>query len=333
MVANTVSTKTTYPRSEASSAQSKSLLRRSWEFNKGLTASTIFSIVLIPFVILAMWLDPVTITGVNGWIKPLKFLISSAVYTSTLFWMLTYVQGWRRYVQITAWFAGLALMVENSLIIMQVLRGTASHFNMSTVFDGVIFSTMGTLIFILAFLNLAVAIRLVFQKMEDRVFGWSLRLGLLATVAGMLVAMLMTSPTSAQLEHVAKTGEMPVVGAHSVGVADGGPGLPLVGWSTEGGDLRIPHFIGLHAMQIIPLVGWLLTRRRSQQRWSAGQRLALVWIAGLGYVGLFGLLTWQALRGQSIVAPDGLTGMAFAGLLAVLAIATTLVLNRKQTTT
>ncbi|MFN8441962.1 MAG: hypothetical protein U0175_14375 [Caldilineaceae bacterium] len=331
MILNTISTGSTLSQSEVSSVQGKPLLRKSWEFNKGLMVSTLFSLVLIPFVLLAMWLDPVTITGVNGWIKPLKFLISTAIYTSTLFWMLTYVQGWRRYVQLTAWFVGLALIVENSLIIVQVLRGTTSHFNVSTVFDGIVFSTMGMLIFTLAFLNLLVAIRLVFQKMEDRVFAWSLRLGLLTTVAGMLVAMLMTTPTAAQMDRVRKTGEMPVVGAHSVGVADGGPGLPLVGWSTEGGDLRIPHFIGLHAMQIIPLVGWLLTRRRSQQRWGEGQRLALVWTAGLGYVGLFGLLTWQALRGQSIIAPDGLTGVAFAGLLALLAISTILVLNRKPT--
>ncbi|MFN8491448.1 MAG: hypothetical protein U0350_27875 [Caldilineaceae bacterium] len=68
-------------------------LREAWQFNRTITVATLFSVALLPLVLLAMWLDPVTITGVNGWIKPFKFLVSSAIYTATLTWLLTYVQG------------------------------------------------------------------------------------------------------------------------------------------------------------------------------------------------------------------------------------------------
>ncbi len=79
-----------------------------------------------------------------------------------------------------------------------------------------------------------------------------------------------------------------------------------------GGDLRVPHFFGLHALQVLPLIGGLLALDWTRRRLSERQRLALVWTAGLGYLGLVLLLTWQALRGQSIVAPDALTLAAFA---------------------
>ncbi len=296
------------------------LLHQAWRFNRTITLGSVLTVALIPAVLLALWLAPVTITGVNGWIKPFKFLVSSAIYSFTLIWLLTHVQGWRRFVQFTAWFVGVALMIENLLIIIQVVRGTSSHFNIGSGLDAAIFSIMGTLIFTMASLNLVVAIRLVFQKMADPILAWSLRLGLLITVAGMLVASLMTSmPSPAQAATIASGSAPSTFGAHSIGVEDGGPGLPLVGWSTTGGDLRIPHFVGLHALQVIPLVGWWLSRRKVAQRWGAGQRLTLLWSAGLGYLGLLVLLTWQALRGQSIIAPDSLTLTVFAGLLVLVA--------------
>jgi hypothetical protein len=157
-------------------------------------------------------------------------------------------------------------------------------------------------------LNLLLAVALLVQRWPDPVFAWALRLGVISAFAGMAIAFLMTGgPTPSQRARLEAGEPLTTLGAHSVGVEDGGPGLPLLGWSTTGGDLRVPHFVGLHGMQILPLVGWLLTQRAWRRRLPTRHRLVLVWSAGIGYLGLTALLTWQALRGQSIIAPDGAT--------------------------
>jgi hypothetical protein len=48
--------------------------------------------------------------------------------------------------------------------------------------------------------------------------------------------------------------------SHTVGAADDGSGLPLVNWSKQHGDLRIAHFIGMHALQLLPLFGYYLSK-------------------------------------------------------------------------
>ena len=82
------------------------------------------------------------------------------------------------------------------------------------------------------------------NRSSDRALGWALRLGMVITIAGASTGGLMTRPTEAQLAQLAATQQMPIVGAHTVGAPDGGPGLPGTGWSLEHGDLRVPHFIG-----------------------------------------------------------------------------------------
>ena len=101
-------------------------------------------------------------------------------------------------------------------------------------------------------------------------------------------------------------------GAHTVGGPDGGPGLPVTGWSREHGDLRVPHFIGLHAIQALALIA-LGLRAVAPARGRAREGRAG---AAASYTALFLLLLWQALRGQSLVAPDG-TALASLAIWAV----------------
>jgi hypothetical protein len=274
--------------------------------------------------------DNRVITGQPAWLKPAKFALSISIYSFTFLWLLTFIKGRKGLVNLVAWVTAVGFVAEMAIIGVQVVRGTESHFNFRTDLDAILFAIMGMTIVAVWIMGLLLAVMLMVQRIEDRPFAWALRIGVVLALVGMAVAFLMTSPTGAQLANLQRGAEQTLIGAHSVGVADGGPGLPIVGWSTEGGDLRIAHFVGIHAMQVLPFVGWLVSRRL--RNLSTASKVSLVLTAGLGYGGLIGILTWQALRGQSIVSPDALTLQAFAALITALALSTiaTLALERRR---
>jgi hypothetical protein len=141
-----------------------------------------------------------------------------------------------------------------------------------------------------------------------------MRLGMTITIIGAFSGGLMTAPTRQQLDSARAGQPMTVSGAHTVGAADGGPGVPGTGWSTTHGDLRVPHFLGLHALQALPMMALLIGRRKMPE----AARVRLIKIAGASYASLFVILLSQALRGQSVLAPDAIT----LGSLAALAVAT-----------
>lgn len=197
---------------------------------------------------------------------------------------------------------------------VQVIRGQQSHFNVSTGFDALVFGVMGALVGVIYVCTLLVAAALIASRTADRAVTWAVRLGLSIAVAGLSVGFLMLMPTAAQSAH---TGAATLRGAHSVGVPDGGPGLPLLGWSTTGGDLRVAHFLGMHALQALPLIAIALTLIPHAARLSERIRVRIVFLAAFAYAGVVALTLWQALRGQSLVAPDSVTLVAVAVLIAV----------------
>jgi len=307
----------------------RTLRAEAWRRNPPLVALVLTMLVVAAVALVGLVVDPRVITGAPAWMKPLKFAVSIAIYGATLLWVLSFIPDRPRLVAVISWGVSLALGTEMALIVTQVLRNTTSHFNLATPFDAAVFMTMGATISGLWLLNAIVAFLLARRRFAEAPIVWGVRLGLIAALLGMAVALLMTQPTPEQSSLIAATGSSSIVGAHTVGIADGGPGLPVVGWSTEGGDLRVAHFVGLHGLQILPLLGLALAR--FGPAWlPMPDRARLVGVAATFWIALVLLLTWQALRGQSLIAPDALTLSALGLLIALMAVAAGTVLARAR---
>jgi len=264
-----------------------------------------------------MGVDDRTLVGAPIWAKPLKFALSFVAYSITLAWLVAQLPRGRR----LGWWVGTVIVVASAvemiIIVGQVVRGRQSHFNITTSLDATLFSIMAVTIAVLYVANLLVAFVLLRSRLANPVTTWAVRLGAIIALGGMAVGFLMVGPTPEQAQAMA-AGQTTLSGAHSVAVADGGPGLPLVGWSTTGGDLRIGHFVGMHGLQALPLLAMVLTGRRAR-RLPERARVRLVGVAAGAYAGVTALTTWQALRGQPLLSPDSTT-LAALGVLAALTV-------------
>lgn len=219
-------------------------------------------------------LDERELMGLNVWVKPLKFLISVGIYVLTVGYLITFYPYSDRKKHILRNVVAFTLLAENAIIVLQASRGVQSHYNVSNPLDGILFSLMGILIGINVLLMIlfaldALRLRLsVPRPVQWAVFfGWSIAV-LSSWIGGRMI------------------GRM----GHSVGIPDGGEGLPFLNWSTTAGDLRVAHFFGLHALQLLPLCALVLVRIKLPIR---SQILAVV-LLSLGYAAWVGFIYYQA---------------------------------------
>jgi hypothetical protein len=268
------------------------MIRKIWSNSPPLAAVSLLMLAAFLFSLAGIYLDPRMITGVPAWLKPAKFGISTVIYAGTLAWLFGYITVWPRFTRAMGATIAAVLVLEVAIIDVQAARGTTSHFNVSTGLDAALWGIMAAAILVLWLASMGVVVALFRQRFADSAWGWALRLGMLISVIGAGMGGFMTRPTQAQMGSLARHEPAVAIGAHTVGAPDGGPGLPGVGWSSQHGDLRIPHFFGLHGLQIIPLFAWLIGRRRT----AAG-----IFVFAGGYLALITVLTWQALAGRPIL--------------------------------
>ena len=237
-------------------------------------ALAVLALTLLPF-------DHRMVTGLAVWFKPLKFSLSIIAYAWTLGWLMAALPapaqpGVRR----LSWGIALSMAVEQAVIFAQAVRGTTSHYNTASALDGALFGLMGWFILVntlMTFWALYLAWR--YRPQGAASYVWGLRLGLLVFVAGSLLGGLMIR-----------------LNQHTVGAPDGGPGLPGLGWSTRAGDLRAAHFLGMHALQALPLLGWALSR------WAPHRAAALTWTGAALYATAVAGLLALALAGRPLWA-------------------------------
>ncbi|MEI6264335.1 MAG: hypothetical protein WCP74_04490 [Sphingobacteriia bacterium] len=245
--------------------------------NKLLTnAGSFFLIVAICLGIYACF-NTETVLGINSMIKPIKFALSTWIYSWTLAYLLYYVNNQNK----VKWFSYLSVFVmlyENGVITIQAFRGKISHFNQSELVGGILYAFMGIFIVWLTTATLVLTLRFIFQKTYSisAPFALSIKIGLLLFVVFSFFG-----------------GYMSMLNTHNVGGKIGGPGLPLVNWSTLYGDLRVAHFFGIHSLQIIPFVGFYISDKIKDER----KAINMVWILAILYFIFITALAIQSLMG------------------------------------
>lgn len=205
-----------------------------------------FGLVCLLFSIVCLILakfSAMQVFNVSAYIKPFKFAFSTFLYAWAMGWLCWYLPSFN--VKLFNWSIIILLGLEIIYITIQAARGQLSHFNISTPLYSLLYSGM-------AFAASAVALYTAFVGYQFFVqdvsflpshYAWAIRLGIVLFVIFSFEGFVMGSRLS-----------------HTIGGPDGGPGLPLVHWSTKFGDPRIAHFIGMHTLQILPLLSFYILK-------------------------------------------------------------------------
>lgn len=228
--------------------------------------------------------DPRMLDGVGVWEKPLKFALAIAVHFATLAVLVQLlppeVRTGPRMARVVR-FSVAAAIFEIGYITLQAARGRASHFNFDTPFETGMYALMGVGAVYLAIVPFIVGRLLRQQSGDDSGY----RLG---AVAGLFLASVLTLVVAGYMSGIAYD--------RWVGVPTGAAGVPFFGWSREVGDFRPAHFVGLHAMQILPLVGL------AGDRFAPALARPAVWIVAAALVLATAGLFVQALAGLPVWA-------------------------------
>lgn len=246
---------------------------------------------------LGLFLDPRTLDSANVWLKPLKFAVSLSVFLMTLAWFAAWLPAG---VTQQAWYRPFTLLIVACVALEMIwiggsaALGLRSHFNTDIAFLRAVYPIMGLVATCLLSVCLVYGVLILGngQSALSPALRHAVGLGLILTfLLTLVVAWQMAGAgPPVRLALPAPTGEAGWLAA-------------ATGWRLDLGDLRPAHFAATHALQILPLIVWLLDRTVPLST-AAGAlwTLIAVWAAALLYSGFVIYLFLLALRVQSIPA-------------------------------
>ena len=267
--------------------------------SSGLRFGLLWQVALLVFSAAALPFDHRQVLGLNPWVKPIKFEVSVILFLATMALILHALGStgrWRRTRALIGWGFAVCMIVENTIVALQSLRGVRSHMNVTTLTDGLLFGTMGLFIALnTALVAWVLVLWLMTQKAVRSAVVWGVGFGLMFQLAAAAegVRIVMNSG------HV--VGPINAAAGHEMRqhiALDGGPGLPFLNWSTIHGDLRVAHFFALHALQLLPLAALFLATTRLRDR----VQVALLCFLTLAYAAGVWWAFAQALNGVPLVS-------------------------------
>lgn len=210
---------------------------------------------------------------VNAWYKPFKFAVSLGVYSWTMAWYCYYLPEFN--LQLFNWTVVVLWSFEVVYIAFQASRGQLSHYNVSTPLYSVLYSMMAIAATIVTLYTAYVGY-LFFKSDFPELpiyYLWAIRFGIVLFIIFSFEGFAMGSRLN-----------------HSVGALNDNSNWFIIGRSKTVGDLRVAHFIGMHALQVIPVLSFYLLK-------STRLTIALAILYAL--LAMFTLI--QALQGKPVV--------------------------------
>jgi hypothetical protein len=220
-------------------------------------------------------------TGALSWRKPTTFGISFGLTALTLGW----VGSWLPVRRVIGWIAaGLlcaATTYEVAWVVVQHARGVPAHFNDTTPLDERLFIAGAVMVAIAIGVIAAMTLAAFLRTTAPAPMALAIRAGLVGLLAAQVSGVWMLGHGLALLD------------------ADADPTTQSMGTYGAAGSLKFVHAVPMHAIQVLAVLAWLLSRSGLPQR----RQTQLVALAVVGYGGLVGVALGRTASG---LAPVGL---------------------------